>query len=143
MTDTYEKAYVEILEIIKKLEQQNKDKIPTELIDFFETNKDSNYIFSLDNINSNQRISFSQKTINLLAMIELKYLADDNEKKILEKALIENEKKYQEELRQKYNPDKIFKDKEIPEETTEKDVAMVEHKESIFTIIKNWFKRTF
>ena len=73
-------------------------------------------------------------------MLELKYLATETEKELLKEALEENDKIYQAELREKYNPDTLFKNKV---ETLENSIAMVEHKKSIFTKIKNWFKRTF
>ena len=38
--DTYAKAYVEILEIIKHMEQKYRDKIPIKLLKFFEENKE-------------------------------------------------------------------------------------------------------
>lgn len=41
-------------------------------------------------------------------MLEFKYWATDNEKKVLNDALKKNEIKYQEELREKYNPDNLF-----------------------------------
>lgn len=144
MTDTYAQAYVEILEIIRNMDQDYKDKIPKKLLDFFEKNKDSSYKYNIDEINENQNVAFSQKTIDLLAMLELKYLATETEKELLKQALDENDKKYQTELREKYNPDKLFKNKATKVEIIiENSTAMIEHKESIFTKIKNWFKRTF
>lgn len=141
MTDTYAQAYVEILEIIRNMDQDYKEKIPKKLLDFFEKNKDSSYKY---NIEENQSITFSQKTIDLLAMLELKYLATETEKELLKQALDENDKKYQTELREKYNPDNLFKNKATKVETIiENSTAMIEHKESIFTKIKNWLKRTF
>ena len=138
--DTYAKAYVEILEIIKHMEQKYRDKIPIKLLKFFEENKDSSYEYNLNEIKEKQNEIFSQKTIELLAMLELKYLANETEKELLKEALEENDKIYQAELREKYNPDTLFKNKV---ETLENSIAMVEHKKSIFTKIKNWFKRTF
>lgn len=140
MTNTYAQAYAEILEIIGNMEQHYKDKIPAKLIEFFEENKDSNYQYNIDESNENQNMAFSQKTIDLLAMLELKYLATETEKELLKDALDKNDIKYQTELRDKYNPDKLFKNKET---RVENSVSMVEYKESIFTKIKNWFKRTF
>ena len=138
--DTYAKAYVEILEIIKHMEQKYRDKIPIKLLKFFEENKDSSYEYNLNEIKEKQNEIFSQKTIELLAMLELKYLATETEKELLKEALEENDKIYQAELREKYNTDTLFKNKV---ETLENSIAMVEHKKSIFTKIKNWFKRTF
>ncbi len=138
--DTYAKAYVEILEIIKNMEQKYRDKIPTKLVKFFEENKDSSYEYNLSQIKEEQKEIFSQKTIELLAMLELKYLANEKEKELLKDALEKNDKIYQKELREKYNPDDIFKSKV---ETVENPISMVEYKESMLTKIKNWFKRTF
>ena len=143
MTDTYAKAYVEILEIIKNMKQAYKDKIPAKLLEFFEENKDSSYNYSLSEIGKNQEKIFSQKTIELLAMLELKYLATNTEKELLKSALDENDKRYQMELRKKYNPDKLFQNKASKTGITENTVSVVEYKESIFVKIKNWFKRTF
>lgn len=139
--DTYAKAYVEILEIIKHMEQKYREKIPVKLIEFFEENKDDSYCYDLSKVTENQSKVFSQKTIDLLAMLELKYLANETERKILEDALKENDKIYQTELREKYNPDNLFKNKISKVETVTNSVDMVEYKESILTKIKNWFKR--
>lgn len=53
--------------------------------------------------------------------------------------LLQEEKR----IREKYNPDNLFKNKVVRVEKVENSVAMVEYKESIFTKIKNWFKRIF
>ena len=55
------------------------------------------------------------------------------------------EKKIEKEDVEKYDIERLFKEqtqKKELEHATEK-VAMVEYKESIFTKIKNWFKRNF
>jgi len=57
-----------------------------------------------------------------------------------------NEKKYQEELRERYNPDNIFKNKKEENIIKEETHALVEYKEKtiiqrIFDKIKNMFKR--
>ena len=57
--------------------------------------------------------------------------------------LYDNEEIYQRKLTEKYNPANLFKNKETKVEKIENSVAMVEYKESTFTKIKNWFKRTF
>ena len=145
MTDPYAKAYVQILEIIKHMGEQYINEIPKKLMDFFEENKDKNYTFKLYEQKENTEQIFSKETLGLLAMIESKYWATPEEKEILDKALAENEKKYQAEMRKKYNPDNVFKNKETKVEKlseTEKNTKITEYKESIFTKIKNWFKRT-
>ena len=142
-TDSYAKAYVEILEIINHMGENYKKMIPSKLLKFFEDNKDLNYFYDLSKSEDDNMQIFSNETIGLLSMLEYKYWANDNEKKILNDALIENEKKYQEELRKKYNPDKLFKNKSSKVETVKKSVNMVEYNESILIKIKNWLKRIF
>ena len=151
MTDTYAQAYAEILEIINNMEQHYKDKIPVKLIEFFEENKDSNYQYNIDKINENQNIAFSQKTIDLLAMLQLKYLANEEEKELLKDTLDKNDIKYQTEMRRKYNPDNLFKNKnsDISKNNFENEndnTALVEVKEKsllqrIFDTIKNFFRK--
>ncbi len=151
MTDTYAQAYVEILEIINNMEQHYKDKIPVKLIEFFEENKDSNYQYNVDKINENQNMAFSQKTIDLLAMLQLKYLANEEEKELLKDTLDKNDIKYQTEMRRKYNPDNLFKNKNLDIsknnfENENDNTALVEIKEKgllqrIFDTIKNFFRK--
>ena len=50
--------------------------------------------------------------------------------------LKENEIEYQTELREKYNPDNLFKDK-VKASARETTMSMVDYKESIFTKLKN------
>ena len=142
-TDPYAKAYVEILEIINNMEERYKKMIPSKLLYFFEENKDSSYFYDLDKTKDGNMQVFSNETIGLLSMIEFKYWAEDNEKKVLHEALRENENKYQEKLRRKYNPDSLFENKVTKEDIVKKSESMVDYNESIFTKIKNWFKRTF
>lgn len=70
-----------------------------------------------------------EETLALIAMLNLQYWCkDENEKERLKSVYAENERKYQDELREKYNPDNLFKNKQrVVEEKFEK-TAMVEYK---------------
>ena len=70
-----------------------------------------------------------EETLALIAMLNLQYWCkDENEKERLKSIYAENERKYQNELREKYNPDNLFKNKQrVVEEKFEK-TAMVEYK---------------
>ena len=83
-----------------------------------------------------------RKTIAILAWLNLNYWCDDEEEK--EKLIAiyhENDIIKDRELREKYNPDNLFKRK-TKEEKTE-NVAIIEHKESAFAKILNRIKRFF
>ncbi len=81
-------------------------------------------------------------------MLNLNYWCESEEhKKELISRYNDNEQKYQQELREKYNPDNIFKNNDkknsIQEEIIENEVALVEYKESIFKKIINKIKSIF
>ena len=78
-------------------------------------------------------------------MIQYWYKDESKKQKLLE-VLDENERKYQEELREKYNPENIFKNKNdnntfdeaVPEdEEISVEMQIVEYKEPIFKRIVN------
>lgn len=145
-TDSYAKAYVEILEIIHHMGEEYKRKIPSKLLDFFEENKDINYIYQLIEKKDSQHKIFLDETIGLLSMLESKYWTTPEEKGILDKALKDNEIEYQKQLNEKYNPDNLFKKqnqvKNI-EEVMKNEVAITEYKESIFKRFINKIKSIF
>lgn len=125
-TNAYAKTYTEILEIINFMGDRYRKKTPQKLLDFFEENKDKNYIYKINEINDDVTRNFSKETLGLLSLMEYKYWASDSEKELLKKSLIENEKKYQEELRKKYNPDNLFKREQRDGSFVKKNVIIEE-----------------
>ena len=67
---------------------------------------------------------------------------NENEKNELKQIFKNNEDNYQNELREKYNPDNIFK-KHIQENIVKNEVSLVEYKESIFKRLINKIKSIF
>lgn len=142
------KSYVEILEILKHMDKVYVDKIPKKLIDFFKENKANDYDFKYNSTVEIGQQKLNDNTLALLAMLNLNYWCDSEEhKKELIKKYTENEQKYQDELREKYNTDNIFKkrkqEKRIEEGIDQKDVAMIEYKESILKKVINKLKSIF
>lgn len=142
------KSYVEILEILKHMDKVYVDKIPKKLIDFFKENKANDYDFKYDSTVEIGQQKLNDNTLALLAMLNLNYWCDSEEhKKELIKKYTENEQRYQKEIREKYNPDNIFKEqkqkKRIEEDIDKKDVAMIEYKESILKKVINKLKSIF
>ena len=135
-------AYSEVYEIINLMSYDLRSKIPSKFIDLIMAQKDENYIPKIARDIPLKEQNLREETISILAYLKLNCFCDNEEKKQFVKMLNENERKYQEELRERYNPDNLFVNKETKVETIEKSVAMVKYKESIFIKIKNWFKRT-
>lgn len=150
MTTERMEAYVEVIEVLKYMDDKYVDKIPKKLRDFFEENSSKDYVFHLNTNKPLNEQNLKQKTLCILEMLNLSYWCESEEaKKILLEKYYEEEKLYQQELREKYNPDNIFKkqhkDNKIEEKNTAGEVAIIEYKESIFkkivNKIKSWFNR--
>ena len=134
------KTYSEVYAILNLLSFDQFLKIPNNIWKSIEEKRDREVEIEIDNINDYVP---SNEANYLLASIYKKYFATPEEKDVIkakEKTLYE---KRQKELYEKYNPDNLFKNRVSKVETVENTVSMVEYKESIFTKIKNWFKRTF
>ena len=140
-------AYKQLITILNNMEPEYKEKIPKKLMKLFEENSAEDYEFHLDLTRPLQEQELNSKTLALLAMLNLNYWCEtEEEKQELIKHYTENERKYQEELRKKYNTDNIFQKnnrENKQEKTTEEQVALVEHKESIIRRLINKIKSIF
>ena len=136
-------ADVEVLGILDLLDEEQKNRIPKKLKEFFENNKNQDYQVNIDSNIPLEEQNLLQETVDILAMLKLNYwCTNEKEKEGLLNLLNENEKKYQEELRKKYNPNNLFKDKESKRVIyTNEELSIVKYKESIFKRIKDWLKR--
>ena len=148
MKNEQRESYTEVLTILNYMETEYQEKIPKKLIDFFERNSAKDYKFDIDLAIPLKEQELKAKTLSLLAMLNLNYWCNsDEEKQELIKHYSENEKKYQEELRKKYNPDNLFKkhnqENKIEENIVKNEVALVEYKESIFKRFINRIKNIF
>lgn len=111
---TYTKeTYSEICEFLGLLGNKYVDKIPSKLLELFENNKSKKYV---PHINSNIPIKeqrLSENTLAIIALLNLKYWCkDEDEKQMLKGIYRENEKKYQNLMREKYNLSNVFKAEE-------------------------------
>ena len=140
-------AYKQLITILNNMEPEYKEKIPKKLMKLFEENSAEDYEFHLDLTRPLQEQELNSKTLALLAMLNLNYWCEtEEEKQELIKHYTENERKYQEELRKKYNTDNIFQknnSENKQEEITEEQVALVEHKESVIRKLINKIKSIF
>lgn len=129
------KAYAEVDEILANMESIYVEKIPKKIRELFSNNRLEGYT---PNINSNIPLdeqNLQKKTYSILAMLNLNYWCEnENEKQELIAIYAENDRKKEEELREKYNPDNLFKNKTNirQQEEIDKGTALVEYKEEKF-----------
>ena len=132
----FSEGVTETLDILKHMDKSYTDKIPKKFKDFLEKSKSDSYIPHLDHSKKIKEMNLKEKTKDILATIYMNYWCDAEQKENYMKTLKQNEEKYQEELKEKYNPDNIFKNKTQKtiqqEQPVQEDVDLVEVKESFF-----------
>lgn len=74
------KRLVEVEYILRKLEDEYIKKIPQEIWDYIEENKDKNYIFKYDDSKNLLEQSLNIDTISILTYINIEYLLDEKQK---------------------------------------------------------------
>mgnify|MGYP004497907275 FL=1 len=145
--DKYAKAYTEVLEILRYLPRNEYNKIAIERIKFFEANKDTSYKFKIDPAMPLDKQNISIEANSIIIVLFRDYFATENQKEKLNVILKQNEYKYQEDIRNKYNPDNIFKDRKNKNlNVIENTNLPIEVKENNFftkfiTYIKNLFRK--
>ena len=150
VTNEFADASAEIIEILKYLPQSDVEKVPQKLRSFFTKVANKNYVTKIDPNKSMQEQQIKEKTKDLIAVLYRNYWCSEEERTSLDKKLIENDKKYEEMLREKYNPDNIFEvkeehkeEKETIENTTQEIIkyTKLNFLQKIFEKIKSFFKR--
>lgn len=140
MTIETRQSYSEICEILKYLPQEYVKKVPSKLIELFKSQKQENYIVNIDKSNPLDKNSVSKKTMVIIAMLNYQYWCPNKKQKDnLFKTYSSNNKKYEEEIDEKYSIDKIFESRKnmFSAETVEKSVSLVEYKE------QRWYEKLF
>lgn len=142
INNKYAKAYVEVLEMLKYFPKEEYDKIPREKIKFYKENMDENYIFTI-----NPEISLEQQNISLEANaiiinLFIDYFATEKQKNKIKEILELNQNKSENEKKEKYNPELLFKkqtQKESIQVKSDENInAITQYEEPFFTRFKNF-----
>jgi len=141
----YANAYSEVLEILKFIPKADYEKIDKETINVFEANHNKDYIFNYEPSKTLNEQNASKITKTIIAILFRDYWATDIQReKILAKEKYDLEK-IEEEKREVYNPDNIFKKKD-KEETENKDLIVYDNRkwfQKVFESINSLIKRIF
>lgn len=125
-------AYTEVDTILSLMDEKYINKIPKNLRGIFKEEKSFDYKPNIDPKKSLNEQNLQRETLVILAILSLNYWCEsEEEKQKLIKAYSENEKKNETEIKEKYNPDYIFKNNiMLNREKTEnqKEIQMVELK---------------
>ena len=134
ITKEFSEAATEVNKILSYLPEEYVEKIPIKLREFFKNIESKDYIPNIDPYKSIDKQELQPKTKTLLTVIYRDYWCNEEERKEIDKVLIENDKRYEEELRKKYNPDNIFKKKD-------EEIKEVEETTLIVYNNGNWYQR--
>lgn len=145
MEDEQMNCYSEVFSFINLLGEKYINMMPKLLYKFFEENRNVSYYINID---INKPIINQFKCADTEAIIEylnLEYWCTKEEKEALLKKYRENEIKYQEGLKEKYNPDNLFKNKtkNINNKNQEniENKQLIVYKENIFKKIVKKIKK--
>ena len=105
----YQKAHVELYEILKGLSNDEKEKIPHAFINNLKEDMDKNYTFLFDKSKTLYEQNLMSETKALLVQIYARYLAPENEKRLWNEYNNICINKIEKKRKEKYNPDDIFK----------------------------------
>lgn len=112
MEIVYRQAFAEVLEVLKHTSKSIVEKIPEKFIMFLKDNKDDEYIVDIDFSKENWEDEVKKETQAILALIYRDYIVSPEKRNELIKEEQEEEIRIENEVREKYNPDNVFKDKQ-------------------------------
>ena len=141
-------AYKEVYIILKYVDENDLKLIPKEVINTIETRMNKEHEFEYDVEHGFEEQKILRETKAILSYIFLNYWANEKQKKVIEAQFKKDLEKAEQEKKEIYNTDNIFKNKKekntaIQNEQNIQERAMIEYKDNLFTRIKNWFKSLF
>ena len=110
-------------------------KIPYEIRKAIHEEKNKNYNWTYDESKNLNEQNIDRKTIAILSYLNMEYLLDEEQKKLMEELHKFNEKNIEKEKLEKYNSDGIFENNTKYEK--KEKVALIEVKEN------KWYEKMF
>lgn len=132
-------TYEEIYEILSYMDEATVMKIPKKVLNIIQEKRNSNFKTKIDENDIFNEKNVSKEAIDFLCWIEYTYWMKESRKQKINKIKLDKIQKSEEEKREKYNPDNLFKNRK--QTTTEQsqpvqdDVALVPVKETFITKI--------
>ena len=144
--NNYKKALVEVDAVLSCLDYNEYKKIPTNIIDAIENNKDEEYTYDYDEELEYEEWSLMLETKAILYNIFKKYLATEEQRKYLQqRERLENYKIESEKIK-KYNSENLFKKEkrhEAEEAVQEENNKLIVKRDSRFKKILEKLKSIF
>ena len=135
--------YSEVYQVLNLLGNEYIDKLPKSLLNMLEEKRDINYNPQyIEDIPLNKQ-NIKKETLAIIALLHLNYWCENEKEKLeLKQVLKNNEDMYQQDIRNKYNPENMFI-KNKREKIVENQVSMIEYKEPLLKKIISKIKSIF
>lgn len=139
----YRIALAQIDEIIYFMDDEIVSKIPNSFKNFIKENKDRDYISNINPYMALEDQDLKPETQAMIALIYRSYIADEEEKENFKRKAQEEYDEIERKKIAKYNPDNIFKNKNILKRTTSntENERMNKEEKALTVIHENFFKR--
>lgn len=139
MKEIDKQAIAEVVEILKHSENKITNKIPEKFMQFLYNNSDNNFKVNIDFNNEHWDDTIKHDTKLLLALIYRDYIVSKEERDELLKQEQDRINKEEQELREKYNPDNLFKKQNVGIE--DKNTNTISNMQLIEIKEEQWFKK--
>ena len=141
----YEKCLVELDEVLLRLNDEEYEKIPDEIIYGIKLQKDKQYTWEYDDNKPLKEQNLDRKTVAILSYINMEYLLNDEEKEVMKKIYDFNEQKAELEKTKKYGSDNLFVNRKISHNDTNNANEIEEeiNKELIEVKEEKWYQKFF
>lgn len=106
------KRFSEVYEILRYLSKDNFNKIPKEIIEYINENRNKKYVWNIDKKKKLYEQDLDENTIAILAYINMEYLVNEEQKQYLKKLYLYNDEKYEKNTN-KITINEIFPKKEV------------------------------
>lgn len=147
VTKELSEAAVEFNCILDNISQDVLNKIPVKFISFMKNIASTTYKFDYDKTKKLNAQNLKPETRGLISLVYSDYICDTKEKEHYLNNCQNYLKMKEKEVREKYNPDKLFNNKQpVVEKQNIEETAIIEYKEKsflqkIFDKIKNLFRK--
>ena len=136
------KRLVETYEVLMKLPDEDRNKIPQNVIQKIRNNMDKNYKWKYDETKELSEQGLSRDTIAILSYINTEYLLNEEQKNVMKQIYMNNEMMAERE-KGKYNSEIVFSNKQTIS-IDENNRLSIEKKaplSKLINFIKNLFKK--
>ena len=134
----------QVLEVLPYFNEEEVKKISTKFMNFLKDNEREEYKISIDSTKPLEELGLDESTYIILGIIYRAFWANLEQRENFDRILKENDRKHEEELGEKFNPDDVFKNvKRNTQDSEIHELVVVKEKwyQKIFNKIKNFFKK--